>query len=93
MSRNLLLSGAVLASVLLGTAHAHALEIREDDNHYLDFRGFVQPRLSLAIDGDDNSVAQDFYVRRVRLFFSGKVHENIGFLVGTLTPDIGRMDG
>lgn len=92
MSFRPLVTGAALAGILLGTTAAHALEIRDDENHYVNIRGYLQPRLSLAIDGDDDSVQQDFYVRRVRLLLSGKVHENLGFFVGTLTSNIGQAD-
>lgn len=81
---------ATFASVLFLGSTAHAIELVEDEHHYVDITGFVQPRLSLAINGDDNSVTEDMYIRRVRLLFSGKVHENVGFYIGTLTADIAR---
>jgi hypothetical protein len=84
------LFAASLSGLLLVAPAAHAIELVEDEDHYVNITAFVQPRLSLAIDGDDNSVAQDMYIRRVRLLFDGKVHENVGFYIGTLTADIGR---
>ncbi len=80
----------VWIGLFLAAPSAYAIELVEDEDHYVNLSAFVQPRLSLAIDGNDNSVAQDMYIRRVRLLFDGKVHENIGFYIGTLTADIGR---
>lgn len=91
----------VAAALCVLSSPARALEVRDDDDHFLKLKGYLQPQYNLTIlNGKNNAsvgvhddktgVQQNFSIRRARLLFLGKVHKNVGFFVGTLTANIGH---
>lgn len=103
---NLLLSTAMVLAGMVGTAHA--VKVFEKGDRFLSIGGFIQPRLELNFDrpgaptmdamgnevaSDDTQLGTDFYIRRTRLIFAGKVHKKWGFKVITLDLNDGHVAG
>jgi hypothetical protein len=71
------------------TANARAAMIKISDNAFLDIHGYIQNWLYMPID-QGPSIKTDFYLRRVRLLFSGQVAPKVKFFIGTLNVDMGK---
>jgi len=74
---------------------AEAKFVIKDGNSSLRVGGFVQPTLGLDFDkkdaaGEDGPFYSDFYVRRLRFIFVGKIAKNLGFKAVTLSPNMGK---
>jgi hypothetical protein len=84
----------LMISVLAGylfcfTGNAGAANIKISDTAFLDIHGFIQTWLYMPTD-QGPSLKTDFYLKRVRLLFSGKIAPNINFFIGTLNGDMGK---
>jgi hypothetical protein len=79
----------VAACLLCFTADAKAAKIQISDNAFLDIHGYMQHWLHMPFD-EGPSIKTDFYLRRVRLLFSGQVAPNVNFFIGTLNADMGK---
>ncbi len=82
----------VLFLGLLVLPDAKAAKIKTGDDGFLVVSGFIQPTLGMVLDPPDDSadVTTDFYLRRVRLFFKGRLNENLRFFFGTLNLNVGK---
>ncbi|MBN2246371.1 MAG: hypothetical protein JW755_11060 [Candidatus Aminicenantes bacterium] len=69
--------------------NAGAANIKISDTAFLDIHGFIQHWLYMPSD-QGPSLKTDFYLKRVRLLFSGKIAPNINFFIGTLNGDMGK---
>ena len=79
----------VAACLLCFTMDAKAAKIQISDNAFLDIHGYMQHWLHMPFD-QGPSIKTDFYLRRVRLLFSGQVAPNVNFFIGTLNADMGK---
>jgi len=68
---------------------AQAAKIKISDTSFLDIQGYMQIWLNMPLD-QGPSIKKDFYLRRVRLLFSGQVAPNVSFFIGTLNADMGK---
>ena len=83
---------AILAAavcLLCFTADARAAKIKISDSAFLDIHGYMQNWLHMPFD-QGPSFKTDFYLRRVRLLFSGQIAPNVNFFIGTLNGDMGK---
>jgi hypothetical protein len=92
-----MLSNRFFAVVLvLGLAftggEAHAYRLVASDDAYVDFKAFMQGWVvateNSSPDGDNLAVQP--YMRRMRLLFSGQVHDRVKFFYGTLHKNLGK---
>lgn len=85
-----LLSILAAAGFILGfTIDAQAARIPVSDTAFLDIHGYLQTWLYMPMD-QGPSLKTDFYLRRVRLLFSGQVAPKVKFFIGTLNSDMGK---
>jgi len=79
----------VTVCLLCFTADARAAKIQISDSAFLDIHGYMQHWLHMPFD-QGPSIKTDFYLRRVRLLFSGQIAPNVNFFFGTLNADMGK---
>lgn len=85
-----LLSVVAVFGFLLGfAANANAAKIPISDTSFLDIHGYIQNWLFMPMD-QGPSLKTDFYLRRVRLLFTGQITPKIKFFIGTLNGDMGK---
>ncbi|MBN1222722.1 MAG: hypothetical protein JXB23_05705 [Candidatus Aminicenantes bacterium] len=75
--------------LLCFTADARAAKIKISDTAFLDIHGYMQHWLHMPLD-QGPSIKTDFYLRRVRLLFTGQIAPNVNFFIGTLNSDMGK---
>jgi hypothetical protein len=71
------------------TTSAQAAKIKISDTSFLDIHGYMQNWLYMPLD-QGPSIKKDFYLRRVRLLFSGQVAPNVNFFIAALNADMGK---
>jgi len=71
------------------TANAGAAKITISDTSFLDIHGYLQNWLFMPID-QGPSLKTDFYLKRVRLLFTGQIAPNVNFFIGTLNGNMGK---
>ncbi len=71
------------------TKNAEAAKINISDTAFLNINGYAQFWLSMPMD-QGPTLQTDFYLRRVRLLFSGQIAPNFNFFIGTLNGDMGK---
>jgi hypothetical protein len=79
----------LLGCILCLYGNAEAAVVKISDTAFLDIHGFMQTRLYMRTDPGPG-LKTDFYLRRVRLIFSGTIAPNFNFFIGTLNADMGK---
>ncbi len=89
--RKLRFATGALLGVLCAVGSSHAAQtIGTEDNH-VKIGGLLQAWAVSQEDGAPNGGTEtDFYVRRIRLMFFGKVSPRVSFFVDTDTPNLGK---
>jgi len=77
-----------LVFLLIIASNAGAQTIKLSDTAFLKINGFVQGTLHMPID-QGPSLKKDFYLKRVRLCFSGQAAKNVNYFIGTLNGNMG----
>jgi len=77
-----------LGFLLFFASNAGAQSIKLSDTAFLKINGFVQGTLHMPID-QGPSLQTDFYLKRVRLCFSGQAAPNVNYFIGTLNGNMG----
>ena len=75
--------------LLIVATNANAAKIPISETSFLDIHGYMQNWLYMPMD-QGPSIKTDFYLRRVRLLFSGQIAPNVKFFIGTLNGDMGK---
>jgi len=85
-----------ICSVVVALFWAASLQAAElkvgDDKNFIKFGMLLQGWAAFENEGapDKKSLDTDFYLRRIRLLFSGQLNENILFFVETDNPNLGK---
>lgn len=76
----------------LAAGEARAAKIQVSDEAFVDVKGFIQAWGQATEDGapDGESTGKELYVRRARLNLSGQITEDVGFVIGTDTSNLGK---
>jgi len=91
MGKNMLIGFLLIAGLLFLTSSAYSQNEKETEK-IVNISGFVQTHLYTDLDPPANlpDKTYDFYIKRVRLFFSGQINDKIKFFVGTLNAGYGK---
>ena len=87
--RKLLMFLALAGCIFCFTGKIGAATVKISDTAFLDIHGYLQTWLYMPTD-QGPSLKTDFYLKRVRLLFSGKIAPNVNFFIGTLNCDMGK---
>ena len=90
--KKLILTLAFVVCLFCIVSNTEAAKITISDDAFLNINGFVQGCMYMPIDheGKDATIITDFYLKRVRLLFSGQIRPDVKFFVGFLNGNMGK---
>jgi len=91
MKKNMLIGFLSIAGLLFLTSPAYSQKEKEAEKT-VNVSGYIQTHLYSDLNPPEDlpDRTYDFYIKRVRLFVSGKLNDKVKFLVGTLNAGYGK---